>query len=89
MLTSKALSKKLTATYCTATNSFLIHKANIARKNVYTQNALRIMRNATPAQKAAFNNLPATYLQNAKAKAFPKFSTYAAAFNKFFTAQAK
>ena len=71
MLTSKALSKKLTATYCTATNSILVHKANVARKNVYANNAQKIIRNCTQQQLQTFNNLPATYLQNAKAKAFP------------------
>jgi hypothetical protein len=71
MLTSKALSKKLTATYCTATNSILVHKANIQRKNVYANNAQKIIRNVTQQQLQTFNNLPATYLQNAKAKAFP------------------
>ena len=84
MLTSKALNKKTTVTYCTATNSFLVHKANVARKNVYTQNALRIIRNVTPAQKSAFKQLPATYLQNAKQFAFPKFSTYANIVQKLF-----
>ena len=84
MLTSKALCKKTTVTYCTATNSFLIHKANVARKNVYTQNALRIIRNVTPAQRSAFKQLPATYLQNAKANVFPKFSTYANIVQKLF-----
>ena len=84
MLISKALNKKTTVTYCTATNSFLIHKANVARKNVYTQNALRIIRNVTPAQHSAFKQLPATYLQNAKQFAFPKFSTYANIVQKLF-----
>jgi len=71
MLTSKALSKKLTATYCTATNSILVHKADLQRKNVYSLNAQKIIRNVTPAQKSVFKQLPPTYLQNAKAKAFP------------------
>lgn len=86
MLTSKALCKRTTVTYCTATNSFLIHKANLARKNVYTQNAMRIIRNVTPAQKSAFTQLPATYLQNAKTSAFPKFSAYAHIVQKLFKA---
>ena len=84
MLTSKALSKTTTVTYCTATNSFLVHKANIARKNVYTQNAKRIIRNVTPAQRSAFKQLPATYLHNATPYVFPKFSTYANAVQKLF-----
>ena len=71
MLTSKALSKKLTATYCTATNSILVHKADLQRKNVYSLNAQKIIRNVTPAQKSVFKQLPPTYLQNAKAPAFP------------------
>ena len=71
MLTSKALSKKLTATYCTATNSILVHKADLQRKNVYSLNAQKIIRNVTPAQKSVFKQLPPTYLQNAKARAFP------------------
>ena len=72
MLTSKALSKKLTATYCTATNSILVHKANVQRKNVYANNAQKIIRNVTQQQLQTFNALPATYLQNAKARTFPQ-----------------
>jgi len=72
MLTSKALSKKLTATYCTATNSILVHKANVQRKNVYANNAQKIIRNVTQQQLQTFKQLPATHLQNAKAKAFPQ-----------------
>jgi hypothetical protein len=38
---------------------------------VYANNAQKIIRNVTQQQLQTFNNLPATYLQNAKAKAFP------------------
>jgi len=86
MLTSKALNKKTTATYCTASNTIYIHKANIQPKNVYSANAKRVMRNITQQQMQAFTQLPATYLQQAKAKAFPAFSTYANTVAKLFKA---
>ena len=84
MLTSKALSKKVTATYCTASNTIYIHKANILPKNVYSANAKRVMRNITQQQLQAFKQLPATFLQQAKAKAFPALSTYANTVAKLF-----
>ena len=72
MLTSKALSKKVTATYCTASNTIYLHKHNIQPKNVYSVNALRVMRNVKQTQLQAFKQLPSTYLQQCKAKYFPK-----------------
>ena len=86
MLTSKALNKNTTVTYCTASNTLYVHKANIQPKNVYTQNAKRVMRNISNAQLSAFKQLPPTYLQKAKARAFPAFSSYVNAVTKMFTA---
>lgn len=71
MLHSKALSKKTTATYCTASNTIYLHKHNILPKHVYTLNAQRVMRNITQQQLQAFKQLPSTYLQQCKAKYFP------------------
>ena len=87
MLTSKALNKNTTVTYCTASNTLYVHKANVAPKNVYTQNAQRIMRNVSTAQLSAFKQLPPTYLQKAKARAFPAFSSYVNAVTNMFKAQ--
>jgi len=86
MLTSKALNKKTTVTYCTASNTLFVHKANIAPKNVYSTNSLRILRNVSNAQLSAFKQLPPTYLQKAKARAFPAFSSYVNAVTKMFKA---
>mgnify|MGYP003140965453 CR=1 FL=1 len=60
MLTQKALTKKLTATYCSTTNNVFIHKANIKASNVYTQNTNKIIRNLNAQQQAAFKQLPNT-----------------------------
>ena len=84
MLTSKALSKKTTATYCTAQNAIFVHKANVQRKNVHANNAQRIIRNVSTAQLAAFKQLPPTYLQNAKARAFPALHTLQTIYAKLF-----
>ena len=40
MLTQKALTKKLTATYCSTTNNLFVHKNDIAAHNVYSNNLL-------------------------------------------------
>ena len=42
MLTQKALTKKLTATYCSTTNNLFVHKNNIAAHNVYSNNSNKI-----------------------------------------------
>ena len=58
MLKQKALTRNLIATLCTTSNTLFIHNNKTVKKAafVYTQNA----------QQAAFNNLPATYMQKAK-----------------------
>ena len=68
MLTQKALTKNLTATLCTTSNTLFVHNNKTVQKAafVYTQNAQKVIRNLNAQQKAAFNNLPATYMQSAK-----------------------
>ena len=43
MLTQKALTKKLTATYCSTTNNLFVHKNDIAAHNVYSNNSNKII----------------------------------------------
>ncbi len=66
MLTQKALTKKLTATYCSTSNMCFIHKNNIAAHNVYSNNSNKIIRNLSTQQKSAFNNLHNTCMQKVK-----------------------
>ena len=68
MLTQKALTKNLIATYCTTTNTLFVHNKKTVKKAafVYTQNAQKVIRNLNAQQQAAFNNLPLTIMQNAK-----------------------
>ncbi len=68
MLKQKALTKSLTATYCTTTNTLFVHNKKTVNKAafVYTQNAQKIIRNLNAAQQNAFSNLAATYMQSAK-----------------------
>jgi len=68
MLKQKALTKNLTATLCTTSNTLFVHNNKTVQKAafVYTQNAQKVVRNLNAQQQAAFNNLPATYMQNAK-----------------------
>ena len=75
MLTQKALTKKLTATYCSTTNNLFIHKANIKASNVYTQNTNKIIRNLNAQQQAAFKQLPNTCMQIVKRFNFNGFSS--------------
>jgi hypothetical protein len=70
MLKSKAYNKKLTATYCTTSNTLFVHDAKIDAHKVYSTNNVQIIRNLTSTQQSAFYMLPATYLQKAKAKYF-------------------
>ena len=65
LLTQKALTKKLVATYCSATNTCFIHKKNKAH-NVYTVNSEKIIRNLSTQQKTAFNLLQNTCMQKTK-----------------------
>ena len=68
MLKQKALTKTLIATLCTTSNTLFVHNKKTVKKAafVYTQNAQKVVRNLNAQQQAAFNNLPATYMQNAK-----------------------
>ena len=66
MLTQKALTKKLTATYCSTTNNLFVHKNNIAAHNVYSNNSSKIIRNLSTQQKTAFNMLQNTCMQKTK-----------------------
>lgn len=68
MLTQKALTRNLIATLCTTSNTLFVHNKKTVKKAafVYTQNAQKVVRNLNAQQQAAFNNLPATYAQNAK-----------------------
>ena len=50
MLTQKALTKKLTATYCSTTNNLFVHKNDIAAHNVYSNNSNKIIRNLSTQQ---------------------------------------
>tara|TARA_A100001388_G_scaffold180750_1_gene135284 strand:- start:547 stop:792 length:246 start_codon:yes stop_codon:yes gene_type:complete len=74
MLTQKALTKKLTATYCSTTNNLFVHKANIKASNVYTQNTNKIIRNLNAQQQAAFKQLPNTCMQKVKRFNFKAFA---------------
>ena len=68
MLKQKALTRNLIATLCTTSNTIFVHNNKTVKKAafVYTQNAQKVVRNLNAQQQAAFNNLPATYMQNAK-----------------------
>ena len=70
MLTQKALTKKLTATYCSTTNNLFVHKAHIKASNVYTQNSVKIIRNLNAQQQKAFAQLPCTVAQKIKRYSF-------------------
>ena len=65
MLTQKALTKNLVATYCSATNTCFVHKKNKAH-NVYTVNSEKIIRNLSAQQLSAFNMLQNTMFANCK-----------------------
>ena len=66
LLTQKALTKKLTATYCSTTNNLFVHKNDIAAHNVYSNNSNKIIRNLSTQQKTAFNLLQNTCMQKTK-----------------------
>ena len=65
MLTQKALTKTLTATLCTTTNTIFVHKNNKAHLQ-YTVNSNKVIRNANAQQLNAFNNLQSTIMQKTK-----------------------
>jgi len=65
MLTQKALTKKLTATLCTTTNTIFVHKNNKAHLQ-YTVNSEKVLRNANAQQLQAFNSLQSTAMQKTK-----------------------
>jgi hypothetical protein len=65
MLTQKALTKKLTATLCTTTNTIFVHKNNKAHLQ-YTVNSTKVLRNANAQQLQAFNSLQSTAMQKTK-----------------------
>jgi len=65
MLTQKALTKKLTATLCTTTNTIFVHKNNKAHLQ-YTVNSTKVLRNANAQQLQAFNSLQSTVMQKTK-----------------------
>ena len=65
MLTQKALTRNLVATYCSTTNTCYVHKKNKAH-NVYTVNSLKVIRNLNAQQKSAFNMLQNTMFANTK-----------------------
>lgn len=65
MLTQKALTRNLTATLCTTSNTIFIHKHKKAHKT-YTLNSTKVLRNVNAQQLQAFNNLQSTFMQNAK-----------------------
>ena len=68
MLTQKALTRNLTATLCTTSNTLFIHNNKTVKKaaNVYTANSVKVIHNLNAAQQNAFSNLAATYMQSAK-----------------------
>ena len=68
MLKKKELTRNLMATRCTTSNTLFIHNNKTVKKAafVYTPNAQKVVRNLNAQQQAAFNNLPATYMQKAK-----------------------
>jgi hypothetical protein len=65
MLKQKALTRTLTATLCTSTNTVFVHKRNKAHLQ-YTVNSLKVIRNLSNAQLNAFTQLQNTCMQNAK-----------------------
>ena len=65
MLTQKALTKKLTATLCTTTNTIFVHKNNKAHLQ-YTVNSENVIHNANAQQLQAFNSLQSTAMQKTK-----------------------
>ena len=69
MLTQKALTKNLVATYCSATNTCFVHKKNKAHK-VYTVNSEKVIRNLNAQQQKAFAQLPCTVAQKIKRYSF-------------------
>ena len=75
MLTQKALTKKLTATYCSTTNTMFVHKNNIAAHNVYSNNSAKIIRNLNAQQQQAFKLLPNTCMQKVKRFNFKAFAS--------------
>ena len=54
MLTSKALTKQLTATHCSTTNMLFIHKSKTPAHKVYANNSVKIIRNLNAQQQKAF-----------------------------------
>ena len=66
MLTSKALTKQLTATHCSTTNMLFIHKSKTPAHKVYANNSVKIIRNLNAQQKSAFNALQNTMFANCK-----------------------
>jgi|TARA_B110000977_G_scaffold77414_1_gene104360 hypothetical protein len=68
MLKQKALTKQLTATLCTTTNTLFIHNNKTVQKaaNVYTANSKKVIHNLTVQQQTAFNSLQNTFMQKAK-----------------------
>ena len=65
LLTQKALTKKLVATYCSTSNTCFIHKNNKAHL-AYTVNSSKVIRNLSKQQLNAFNMLQSTCMQKAK-----------------------
>ena len=65
MLTQKALTRNLTATLCTTTNTLFIHKHKKAHKT-YTVNSTKVIHNINAKQLQAFYSLQNTFMQNAK-----------------------
>mgnify|MGYP000848109387 FL=1 len=65
MLKQKALTRNLTATLCTTSNTIFIHKHKKAHLT-YTLNSAKVLRNVNAQQLQAFNNLQSTFMQNAK-----------------------
>ena len=65
MLTQKALTKKLVATYCSTSNTCFIHKNNKAHL-AYTVNSSKVIRNLSKQQLNAFNMLQSTCMQKTK-----------------------
>jgi len=70
MLTSKALTKQLTATHCSTTNMLFIHKSNVPAHKVYANNSKKIIRNLNAQQQKAFAQLPNTVAQKIKRYSF-------------------
>lgn len=65
MLQQKALTRTLTATLCTTTNTLFVHKNNKAHLQ-YTVNSKKVIRNLSNAQLNAFAQLQNTCMQKAK-----------------------